>query len=85
MCLYVVIVFPSLYILMYDCPLLSPVIAQLEDAGLDTSAGCRILLDPTCLVEVLSRKPPEVVARTNEILKTTRFKCEKEFRVLDGK
>ena len=65
--------------------LLSPVISELGRSGLGTSAGCRILLDPTCLLEVLIRKPAEVVTRTEYILQRSGFKFRKEFRVLAGK
>ena len=63
----------------------SPVIAELGQADLDPSAGCRMLLDPTCLVEVLCRKSPEVVTRVEYILRRYGFKFDTEFRVLAGK
>ena len=51
----------------------SPVLAELQQADLITSAECRGLVYPSHVVEVQRRKSPEVQAETADVLRRYGF------------
>ena len=69
---------------MCDCPpcpcsLLSPVLAELQQADLITSEECEEMNDPSDVVKVQIDKSPEVLTKTADILRRHGFEEESIF------
>ena len=79
---------PILCVLMCDCPpvspfLYSPVLAELQQAGLITNEQCEELRDPSDVFEVQRDESPEVMAKTADVLRRHEF--EEQSSLLAGK
>ena len=61
----------------------SPVLAELQQAGIISSEECKEVVDIDDVVQVQSSKSPEVQTKTSEIL--TRLGLAKEYSLFVGK
>ena len=64
-------------------PVYTPVLAELQQAGLISSEECKMLDDPMYVVGVQSGKSSEVLTKTADVLRRQEF--EEVSRLLAGK